>query len=58
MTMGEVRLDTAKATRFSASAQSVGGFDRLPRAQRDFAVGHIQRGRFWLTTIGNPGNVG
>jgi hypothetical protein len=30
MTMGEVRLDTAKAARFSASALSTGAFDALP----------------------------
>jgi hypothetical protein len=58
-TTAKVRLNADQSARFSASAQSVGGFDRLPRAQRDFAVGQdVQRGRFWLTTIGNPGNVG
>ena len=33
MTMEEVRLDTAKAARFSASALSTGAFDALPPTQ-------------------------
>src|SRR6266851_8664098 len=33
MTIGEVRLDTAKAARFSASALSTGAFDALPPRQ-------------------------
>jgi hypothetical protein len=33
MTMGEVRLNTAKAARFSASALSTGAFDDLPPTQ-------------------------
>jgi hypothetical protein len=33
MTMGELRLDTAKAARFSASTLSTGAFDALPPTQ-------------------------
>jgi hypothetical protein len=38
MTMGEVRLDTAKAARFSASALSTGAFDALLPARSTFTV--------------------
>jgi hypothetical protein len=38
MTIGEVRLDTAKAARFSASALSTGAFDALPPTQSTITV--------------------
>jgi hypothetical protein len=39
MTMGEVRQDTAKAARFSASALSTGAFDALPpHAEHDLPL--------------------
>ena len=58
-TTGKVRLDAGEAARFSASAQSIGPFDRLVRPRG--AVYRCRRrpkGRFWLTTNGNPGNIG
>jgi peptidoglycan/LPS O-acetylase OafA/YrhL len=58
-TTGEVRLDERKAARLGASAQSTGGFDRLLRTR--CAICHCPRrpkGRPWLPTTRNPGNIG
>ena len=58
-TTGEVRLDERKAARLSASAQSIGGFDRLLRTR--CAICHCPRrpkGRPWPPTTRKPGNVG
>jgi hypothetical protein len=55
-TTAKVRLNADQSPRFSASAQSVGGFDRLPRAQHDFAVAQdAQRDDPGLATIQHPG---
>jgi hypothetical protein len=56
---GEVRLDPGKTARFSASAQSIGSFDRILRPNCKITVGKdTQKSDFGLTTTGNPGNVG
>jgi hypothetical protein len=56
---GEVRLDPGKTARFSASAQSIGSFDRILRPHCGITVGkHTQKSDSGLTTTGNPENVG
>jgi hypothetical protein len=54
------KVDPGTPGRFSASAQSVGGFDRLPRAQRAIlpVAQDARRDDSGPTTAGNPGNVG
>ena len=60
MTMGEVRLDTAKAARVSASALSTGAFDALPPTQSTMYVAQGTRSRRSSPEIHSEsgGNVG
>ena len=58
-TTAEVRPDAGGATRFSASARSTGGFDRLPCTRTRFGVAQdARRDDPGLATTRNRGNVG
>src|SRR5580700_8547002 len=56
--MAEVRLGTAKAGRFSASAQSTGGLDRLmPHTESDSRCPRCSNRRSWPRDTRNLGNA-
>ena len=58
-TTDEVRPDGSRAERFSAKAQSIGGFGRLSWPTGRFhLVEDARRGNHGLTTARDPGNVG
>jgi hypothetical protein len=57
-TTAKVRLDAGKAACFRASARPTGRFDRQQRTLRAiYRCRRRRKGRSWLQTIGNPGNV-